>query len=253
MSDADDQRLPADGEPSEASLHAAAQEARHIALGEMVGIVAHQLRQPLAGVSVMLDEIRERHRAGQLDTETLDQITERGKAAIQELCRTAEDFTRFLYPERSPRAFPLHAAMRTAVGLVEPTFRQAGIRLRSQVEPGLWIRGFPNELAQVLLALLQNAQEAFTGTGAADKMVQVDGRRVDEQVVITVEDNAGGIHPDAIAHLFDPYFTTKQTGTGIGLRLVRLLVERSLGGTITAGNHDGGARFVIRLPLARQS
>ncbi|WP_290651669.1 ATP-binding protein [Aquisalimonas sp.] len=234
---------------AEDSLHHTAQEARHVALGEMVGIIGHQWRQPLTSLSIMLEELQVRYHSGELEGATVDDLVGRAQGIIGQLDQTVEDFTRFLYPQSEPGLFQVAEATRMAVNLIEPALVRAGVRVNLAVAPDLSVRGFRNELSQVLLSLLQNVAEAFP-SGAHDRQVSIEACRAEQQVRITVSDNAGGIPDAVLPHLFEPYFTTKAAGTGIGLRLAKLLVDRSLGGSISAANGPLGAEFVISLPLA---
>ncbi len=241
---------PSRREAEHDDVQSLAQEARQIALGEIVGIIAHQWRQPLASLQLLLEELRERHRSGALESERLEEIVARGLSTVQQMDETVHDFTHFLRPDREVKAFGVDEAVRLALQLVIPTYRHEGIDVDVEAERGLLVLGHANELAQVLLTLLQNAAEAFSERGTASPRVAVRAAAAGGQAHLTVEDNAGGIPQEARRRLFEPYYTTKEGGTGIGLHLASLIVERSFGGTIEAGNGEHGALIRIALPLA---
>jgi signal transduction histidine kinase len=109
--------------------------------------------------------------------------------------------------------------------------------------------GYPNEYAQVLLNLLTNAKDAIIERKVAGGAIWLSLAREDGYAALTVRDNGGGIPEAELAKVFEPYFTTKEKGTGIGLYMSKTIIENSMGGRIEARNSDGGAVFAVRVPL----
>ena len=119
--------------------------------------------------------------------------------------------------------------------------------------PGLSANGFPGQYGQAVLNLLVNAKEAILEKHPADGRIRVALRQEGNNAVLSVEDNGGGIAPDILPRLFDPYFTTKDQGTGIGLYMAKMIIERNMEGEIRADNTENGARFTICIPLEATS
>ena len=137
-----------------------------------------------------------------------------------------------------------------AVALVAAGFDAAGIALTVEAPGELRLYGFPNEYAQVLLNLMGNAKQAVQASGAAPGRVGISLEAREGMGHLTVRDNGGGINPEILEKIFEPYFSTRDTGTGLGLYMSRQIIERSMGGRITARNIEGGAEFLVSVPLA---
>ena len=113
--------------------------------------------------------------------------------------------------------------------------------------------GFPSQYAQAVLNLLVNAKEAILESETADGTNPRHAQKGRDNAVLTVEDNGGGIAQDILPRLFDPYFTTKEQGTGIGLYMAKMIIERNMEGIISADNIENGARFTLSIPLEKTS
>ena len=141
--------------------------------------------------------------------------------------------------------------IREAIVLVEASFRNDNIRISLQAAQDLTLFGFPNEYSQVLLNLFTNAKEAIKASGVALGSVEVGLAESDGQGFVTVSDNGGGIPAESLDRIFEPYFSTKEMGTGIGLYMSKMIIERNMHGSIEARNTEDGAEFTIRTPLAK--
>ena len=127
--------------------------------------------------------------------------------------------------------------------------RSRDVAILTDIPDDLTILGTMNELEHILLNLVANARDAFETQTTKEKWIAIKGRRDDEKVILTVCDNAGGIPAEVIDRIFDAYFTTKTDGkgTGIGLYMTKIIIERNFGGTIEAANTEDGACFTITL------
>ena len=112
--------------------------------------------------------------------------------------------------------------------------------------------GFPNEYSQVLLNMISNSRDAIIDSGVGEGLITIRIYKRDRQGCVSVGDNGGGIPDDVIDKIFEPYFSTKEMGTGIGLYMSKMIVERSMKGTIEARNMRGGAEFVVVTPLDKR-
>ncbi|TAN48830.1 MAG: GAF domain-containing sensor histidine kinase, partial [Methylococcaceae bacterium] len=228
--------------------HLLIQQSRLAVMGEMINNIAHQWRQPLNALGLVLGNIKDAQRFGELTPEYLHQQEAEGRSYIEKMSTTINDFRDFFRPEKQSESFSLRQAIDGAVTLVSASFKAHGIELLVEHAEDLWIVGFPNEYSQVLLNLLTNAKEAILARGVAQGRIAIRAAKVDGQARVTVTDNGGGIDPVVLPRLFEPYFSTKETGTGIGLYMSKMIIENSMGGHIEVRNIPGGAEFSIVTP-----
>jgi len=161
---------------------------------------------------------------------------------------TIEDFRNLLKTEKSQKSFHLKTVIDQVLVLLKGNLK--GIAIDLSCDATLSIDSYPSEFSQVLIILLSNAAEALHQRQIADKRIRIDAADQSSWIYITVSDNAQGIAPNQLEHIFDPYFTTKdQTGgTGLGLYIARIIIEHNMHGKLTASNDTEGAVFHIRLP-----
>jgi signal transduction histidine kinase len=236
-----------------------ATHSRLAAMGEMIGAIAHQWRQPLATLGMIVQRTHAIGTMQELTREYLDEFKSNAMRQIKYMSDTIEEFRGFYRLEKQKEPFSPFNCIADAVRLFDPQFTSSGIA----VEVGCsgcadrFVNGFPNEFKQVVLNLLGNARDAIlecrrdTGrpeTGHIGIDISIHDNRI---MYIDVSDNGYGIPADISPRIFDPYFTTKeeQGGTGIGLYMSRMIVEDSLGGSLSLLDNRGGAVFRIELPL----
>jgi len=219
------------------------------AMGEMIGSIAHQWRQPLNVVGLIIQDIKNARHSGELDDRYLEESVARAMSLMRHMSSTIDDFRYFFKPEKEPHAFRIGEAVVKAVSVVEASFANGNIAIGIDIQDDMVVHGFPNEYSQVLLNLLNNAKDVFTGREIAHPKVEIRVFRQEGRAVLTVSDNGGGIPEDIKEKIFDPYFTTKpdDKGTGIGLYMSKLIIEKSMNGELTATNTAEGAEFRIRL------
>jgi PAS domain S-box-containing protein len=225
-------------------------QSRQAAMGEMVGNIAHQWRQPLNALAMVLGGLKDAHRYGELTEARLDTSLAQGQELIQKMSSTITDFMDFFRPGKAPCRFSLAQQCRDAVQLVLPSLRHHGIAVAIEGADVVLVQGHPNECSQVLLNLLANARDAILSCAGIQGSIRIEIARAGDRARLRFQDNGGGIGTEPIERVFEPYFTDKPQGTGLGLYMSRMIVEQSLGGTIEARNVDGGAEFTILLPLA---
>ncbi|MBM4182137.1 MAG: PAS domain S-box protein [Betaproteobacteria bacterium] len=229
--------------------HLLIQQSRLAAMGEMMGNIAHQWRQPINALSLVLDNIRDAYEFGQLDRDYLDGQVERGGHLIHKMSTTIDDFRNFFRPDRNSQPFSLARAVRDALMIVDLAYAHANIALDIEADRDVTCLGFPNEYAQVVLNLLANAKDAIVARRIAAGRVLVRIEADAREGRLIVADNGGGIPEDVLPKVFDPYFTTREKGTGIGLYMSRMIIE-NMGGSVEVENAGEGARVSVRVPLA---
>jgi signal transduction histidine kinase len=161
---------------------------------------------------------------------------------------TISDFANFFRPDKKIIPFSSLKQIHEAIALVEASFKNNNIIIHCDAAEDVMLLGFPNEFSQVLLNLLVNAKDAIQSSNRMDGLVEVRLTARDGSGCITVQDNGGGIPEAIIGRIFDPYFSTKNRGSGIGLYMSKMIIEDNMNGTITARNVKDGAEFTICIP-----
>lgn len=226
-------------------------QSRQAALGEMIGNIAHQWRQPLSALAGVLANLEDAHLLGPKDPEALAALLQEGNALIRQMSTTITDFAHFFRPDKAPTAFSAETLIRQAVALLEPHFASAGTQIQIEVPQDLTLMGYPNEYAQVLVNLMGNARDAIDATCPGAGRILISLREREGQGCVTIQDNGGGIAKDVLEKVFDPYFSTKAMGTGIGLYMSKQIIERGMGGQLSVCNTPEGAAFTLTTPLAQ--
>jgi len=234
-------------------------------MGEMISAIAHQWRQPLATLGMIIQHTHAVGTMQELTTQNLDEFKQSAMRQVRYMSDTIDEFHGFYRPEKEKMPFLPLSCVSDSVRLFDPQFTENSITvtLICHESDNKLVNGFPNELKQVMLNLLGNARDAImesrtTGgepiEGRISIQVSVSGTG-DNIMRIDFSDNGCGITADIAAQIFDPYFTTKEKigGTGIGLYMSRRIVEDSLGGHLSLVENTTGTIFRIELPLAEQS
>ena len=225
------------------------QKAKMADMGEMIGNIAHQWRQPLAINNTLLSILKEKAQMDILDTqEVLEKLTEM-ENNIQYMSRTIDDFMRFYHPAKKKTLFCVTDVVEHALTIMRPILKKAGITLNFTPCDNAYVKGYMNEYTQVVVAILTNAKDALIERSTPHARIDVTLTRREGNVILAISDNAGGIDDIHLNRIFDPYFTTKHKsmGTGLGLYIAKMIIEKNMGGVLRARNVDEGARFEIIL------
>ena len=222
---------------------------RRAAMGEMLGNIAHQWRQPLNALGLVLANLQDAWRFGALDEPTMMKAKSDGNLLIQKMSSTIGDFANFFRTDKERAPFSALAQVRAAVGLLAAVLEHDGIAVEVEAAEDVTLFGFANEYSQALMNLLSNARQAILAAKVEAGRITVSIGVREGLGCVTVRDNGGGISPVALDRLFEPYFSTKEGGTGIGLYMSRQIIEDGMRGRLEARNVDGGAEFSMLAPL----
>ena len=222
-------------------------QSRFASLGQMIANIAHQWRQPLTELNLSLFGLKN---ALDGEKEQVEGYYSDAKKTIQSMSQTIEDFQNFFNPHKTVEPFDPVESFRDALALIQKDLRKAKITLHTSLGKGITLTGVSNELTQVFINLLQNAKEALMETEEEGREISIQITDSGSQILLSIQDNAKGIDEDKLEKVFEPYFSTKHAsqGTGLGLFMSRMIIQQSLGGSITASNHEEGALFTIILP-----
>lgn len=236
-----------------------AQQAKMAAMGEMIGNIAHQWRQPLSSISTSATGMKLQKELNILEDKFLIEGLEQINNSVQYLSTTIDDFRNFYKPDKNKKEFRILETINKVINLVDLQFRSNGITIIKNGQD-VKINSFENELIQVLINILNNARdELIKKDKDYEKLIFIDVLKNQKNLLVQIKDNAGGIPTDIITRIFEPYFTTKNQsqGTGIGLYMSREIISKSMNGEINTKNvtfeYEGksyeGALFEIIIPI----
>ncbi len=216
-------------------------------MGEMIGNIAHQWRQPLAIIGTLIAIVREKSAYGVLEPHELEGKLEKMEQSVAFMSNTIEDFMNFFRPGKEKQDFSVRKAITKALEVLFTKLEREGIDVSVEGDHNLVVHGYINEYIQVVLSLLSNAAEALRERHVAAPAIALKFYRRGGTVLLEVSDNAGGIEEAHLGRIFDPYFTTKHKamGTGLGLYIAKMIVEQSMEGTLSVANTGAGATFTI--------
>lgn len=218
------------------------QQAKFAALGEMIAIIAHQWRQPLAQLNFNCMYIRNKISDPEL-------IEEAGKneELIQFMSETITNFENF-YKHTESDNFIIEESINQALKILDSSFKDNSITIQKKIMPHLKIYGNQNSLAQVILSIVQNSVDIMKTSQIEAPFIKIETKKVENTVFIIISDNAGGIKASVIDDIFKPFLSNKlKPSTGIGLYMTKLIIENQFHGSITASNYENGAQFSIQL------
>ncbi|MDX1809239.1 MAG: HAMP domain-containing sensor histidine kinase [Sulfurospirillaceae bacterium] len=237
------------------------QQARLARMGEVLQNIAHQWRQPLGALMMIVQGFQSKYQAGKLDAEFIESRVEDAQKIGKNMSDTLEDFRNFFMPNRTKQIFDVNEAIQKAIDLSKYQLQKEYIELTSKISGSIKLYGFKNELIHVILNLISNSKDSLIAQqDLKEKKILIILKQTRKNIIISVIDNGGGIKDDIISKIFDPYFTTKHKsiGTGIGLYMSKQLVEKHMNGKINCKNiiHRFGQKkffqcaiFSVELPL----
>ncbi|MFY9080690.1 sensor histidine kinase [Aliarcobacter butzleri] len=228
------------------------QQTRLAAMGEMIGNIAHQWRQPLNALGLILQNFKFSYEIGELDEKMIDKSVKKATMLTENMSKTIDDFRNFFRPNKAKENFKINEGITKAVELIESTFEHNNIKLEKDfVSSEIEFFGFANEFSQVILNLLTNAKDAVLENKIENPLIIIQTKIDDEYIYISIKDNGLGIKDEIINKIFEPYFTTKDEGkgTGIGLYMSKIIIENNMNGKIEVKNEQNGANVIIKLPI----
>jgi PAS domain S-box-containing protein len=228
-------------------------KSRYASMGETVGNIAHQWKQPLNAIGSIQNSIKASLLfKGEISNEKLLDSVEKSFKLLKHLGETIDTFYSFLSQRNNEESsFTVSDELEAIRKITEYSFQNSRIRLDFLLDANPMIQGNPNEFTHALLNLILNAKDAFDNHECDAPAITVRVMEGDEICTITISDNAGGIRVEPIEMVFDLHISTKEEGSGLGLFMTKNIIEQRFGGTIGVENQNGGACFTITLPYAQ--
>ena len=216
-------------------------------MGEMIGVIAHQLKQPLNILSLYCNDVEDSYRYDEIDDKFIADFSKNTKEQIKFLSETIDGFRDFFNPSKQKRVFEIKDAINKSITLMGNQFEVNQVKLNLEVKDEK-VYGIETELEQVILNVINNSMDAFKERNIENRQIDIKVFLKNDYTVLIMEDNAGGVKEESLEKIFDPYFTTKSNGTGTGLYMVKLVIKNSFQGDLKINNSDHGLRYIIALP-----
>ena len=230
------------------------------AMGEMIGNISHQWRQPLSVISTGSTGMKMQKEFGTLSDDDFYKQCDMINNNAQYLSKTIDDFKNFIKGDRNKEIFSLKDDISSFLNLVEGAIKNNHINMVLDIQEGIKINGYENELIQCLINIFNNAKDVLIEKEIKDKFIFISTSIDENKAVIKIKDNGNGIPKDIINKVFEPYFTTKHQsrGTGLGLHMTYSLISDGMNGTIDVANkvykyeekEYTGAEFTISLAIS---
>ena len=225
------------------------QQNKLAAMGNMLGNIAHQWRQPISEINAILMEVEAISRYGSLSQEHLLKNIRACYEVTEHMSETIIDFQTFFRPSKSKEKFSIAEACKSAMSIINASLKFHEIELNFTINQDSTIYGYRSEFAHAILNILSNAKDVLIERKITNPRIWMKIQSGKLYTLIRIEDNGGGIHIKNIEKIFEPYFTTKHAkqGTGIGLYMTKMIIENNMQGIINVENSLQGALFTIKV------
>ena len=217
-------------------------QAKQAVMGEMISAIAHQWKQPLNVLSMNIQLLLYEE---EITESKVEDCVAEGMKQIEYMAKTIDDFRQFLAPDKEMEKFLVIHIINGVKELFETQLKVHNIKLIIDVDDNLEGFGYPNQVAQILMNLIKNSKDAFDNIKSEDKYIKITSKTEGNYSLIEIEDNAGGIPKEIKNKIFESYFTTKETGTGIGLYISKMLIE-DMKGELLVESENNKTKFSIK-------
>ncbi len=223
-------------------------------MGEMISMIAHQWRQPLAAISANSNDLMLKNMLGKYDKGYFDKKLKSTADLSQHLSKTIDDFRGFYKDDKEKREITIKEIVQSSLNIVSNSINNKNIELITDFKSNTKVNTYPNELKQVVLNLLKNAEDILVEKCIKEPYIKISTYDKGSCSYMEVKDNAGGIPKDIIDKIFNPYFSTKtkKDGTGLGLYMSKTIVQEHCHGKLEVNNDEHGAVFRMELTAERE-
>ena len=225
-------------------------QSKQAVMGEMISMIAHQWRQPLNMVTLGISNLQIKQMLHQkieddVLNKTLDDINE----TIGYLSQTVDDFKTYFHPDKKTDLVKIDDLLNKAINFVLPRVKSHGLLIEITKSSTIELKVYSNELIQVLLNILNNAIDAYESNNIKSKNIELYAVEKENNVLIFIKDEAGGISEENLSKLFEPYFSTKgKNGTGLGLYMSQMIIEKQFNGKILVEVEKNKTTFIVQIP-----
>ncbi len=220
-------------------------------LGQMISMIAHQWRQPLTELSGVLMELETATRFKKVNDKHILKSIDRSDKLIEFMSNTIDDFRNFYKPDKKKESFFVEESCKKSYSIINATLKNLGIEFILDIKKTSEAFGYPTDFSQVVLNILTNAKDILVERKISNPKIELSIDSDEKSCFVIIKDNAGGIAPEYFDTLFDPYFSTKDSGTGLGLYISKHIIEKNMDGELTVENDKEGAVFKIALAVCK--
>jgi len=236
-------------------------QSRFAAMGEMIAMIAHQWRQPLASIGTVSFNLKHKLLYEKFDLETKEGREKQSEffckkfddieLYVQNLTTTIDDFQNFFKSDKQIIKTNIQNTIKNSLKIVQKDLESHNIEIKLNLKSEKEIDIYENEIMHVIINIVKNAQDILVSTNVKNPNIKISTEDFEDSVKIDIQDNAGGIEKENIGMIFEPYFSTKKekNGTGIGLYMSKIIVEKNHNGVLNASNINDGACFSILLGI----
>jgi signal transduction histidine kinase len=224
-------------------------QSRLAAMGEMMSMIAHQWRQPLSTTTLMITNERLQQMMSGKEPSECEKILDKISDTMVYLSDTIDDFQTYFKPDKTTEEVSITTLIERVQHFIEARLVLAKVKINIEGLEEELIQTYTNEVVQVLINIINNAVDALEERDVEDRQIWISLHSSERNVTINVEDNGGGIADDIIDKVFEPYFSSKaKNGTGLGLYMAKMIIDKHVGGSLDVANTSRGAEFTIALP-----
>lgn len=216
-------------------------------MGEMIGIIAHQLKQPLNILSLYCEDMEITYEFDKITDQYMKDFSLNTKEQIKYMTNTISGFLDFFNPNKVKKEFAIANSITRALDILKNKISVNNVELDLNIDESLKTLGVEMELSQVVLNIVNNSVDAFTENKTKDKKIVIKVYKNENKNILIIEDTAGGVENNLLPKLTEPYYSTKEQGTGIGLYMARLIIKNSFHGDLKILNGEHGLKFIIFL------
>ncbi|WP_425448374.1 ABC transporter substrate-binding protein [Dethiothermospora halolimnae] len=229
-------------------------QARLAAMGEMIANIAHQWRQPLNSLGLILSNIEDAYRYNDLDDKYLNKTIGKSRRLIENMSQTIDDFRYFLSPKNQKESFIVYEKISAVLDLIEEKLKIKDINVKFEKIEMTEGYGYPNQFSQAIFNVINNSIDALVSNNIKKKSIRIYIYEEENMVAIKINDNGGGIDNSIKDKIFDMYFTTKDKtkGTGLGLYMTKMIIENNMDGELSAQNIKDGLSMKIEIPRGNE-
>ena len=232
-------------------------QSQQATMEQMVGFMAHQWKQPLNAVNIIVQNLEDAYLYEELDETLINKSTLDVMEQVNFISHSIDDFRSIFVQGKEKGYFDIDTVLSRSTELVQRSFSSLNIQMKLNLQANCQGWGFANELSQVILNILSNSKDAFRESSIPqnERFVEIITVSENERCQIAISDTAGGIEQAEISSIFEPYVTSKdkETSSGLGLFLSRVIIEDGFKGEITVQNTAQGALFTISIPVSSKT
>ena len=225
------------------------QRSKMAEMGDMLSMIAHQWRQPLNQMSYVFMNIDSAYEYKELTKEYLDEKIKEGNELLEFMSQTIEDFRNYFKPDKEKEFVLVGDVVQKCLDFMKQPLANASIEVEFIQDGRELTHIYKNEFIQVVLNLLKNARDILVQKDVTEPKITIRSISTTDSLVLSIEDNGGGIDEKIKDKIFDPYFSTKdeQNGTGLGLYMSKMIIEEHIDGSLSVENTQSGAKFIIKI------